>query len=164
VEPRPPICKNGSRAPGPRARSRGRTTRASEPGWDDPPGRRGLWGCRRRYRAHPPARLTTIRSEGSLGAAQPTSCYVLYERIGDVVGTEQMLALRVGDRDSRADRPASLPTRQPASSPSSRRLGMRGRQSPGAGRCITAPGKVQWVASVLRDNPGTAWSGGADDR
>jgi hypothetical protein len=53
-----------------------------------------------------------------------------------------MLALRVGDRDSRADRPASLPARQPASSPSSRRLGMRGRQSPGAGRCITAPGKV----------------------
>jgi hypothetical protein len=38
---------------------------------DDPPGRRGLWGRRRRDRGHPPARVTRVRSKGSL-RARPT--------------------------------------------------------------------------------------------
>src|ERR1700732_809437 len=40
-------------------------------------------------------------------------------------------------------------------------LGMRGCQSPGAGRCITAPGKVSGSRRFYVIIRGTAWSGGA---
>jgi hypothetical protein len=44
---------------------------------------------------------------------------------------------------------------------SSRRSGMRGCQSPGAGRCITAPGKVSGSRRFHVIIRGTAWRGGA---
>jgi hypothetical protein len=40
-------------------------------------------------------------------------------------------------------------------------LGMRGCQSPGAGRCITAPGKVSGSRRFYVIIRGTDWSGGA---
>ena len=69
--------------------------------------------------------------------------------------------LRAPRRSSarRADRPAAG-----CASPqllSSRRSSIRGCQSPGAGRCITAPGKVSGSRRFYVIIRGTAWSGGA---
>ena len=63
-------------------------------------------------------------------------------------------------RDEPID-PHRGPVRQSASSCSSRRSGMRGCQPPGAGRCITAPGKVSGSRRFYVIIRGAAWSGGA---
>jgi hypothetical protein len=133
---------------------------------DDPPSRRGLRGRRRRDRAHPPANLTNrFVCHGTV--AQPTVDHVMFYM--NESATQQVRRRcpvrrrrpRAPRRSSarRADRPAAG-----CASPqllSSRRSSIRGCQSPGAGRCITAPGKVSGSRRFYVIIRGTAWSGGA---